>query len=386
MIRPNRLWFLDWVRVSAFAVLIPYHVGMFYSSWDWLVKSSYAGPAVEPLLLFTAPWRLPLLFFVSGAASRFLRDRTTGGDFVRSRLLRLGLPLVFGTLVLCAPMEYVEGRNVGALAPGFLQFLPRYWTHDPGLRFGLDWEHLWFVAYVLVYGILVAPLHQSVVRLTQTPAVERLLGMRWVVALGPMLVTAIFYCALRGYFPITNNLVRDWSNHAVYLPFFLLGFAAVRSTRFWDAVESLRWPALVTTALFYVVLLWANTQYDMDLLLRFATRFARCVYSWAAIAMVLGFARRWLNRPSPTIAWLNRGVFCFYIVHQPVIVVVGATIAPLRIGVVGEPLVVLSATVASCLATYVVAERLGPAKLLFGLPLESARRQRLAQQQLAEQG
>lgn len=357
------MWFLDWVRVGAFAVLIPYHVGMFYSSWGWLAKSSYASAAVDPFLMVTAPWRLPLLFFVSGAACRFLRDRLSLGAFVRSRLVRLGVPLLFGVLILCAPMEYVEGRAHGALDAGFLQFLPRYWTHDRTLRFGLDWEHLWFVAYVLVYALLAAPL-----RVPKLP----MLGNPWVVALGPLLVTGLLYCVLRGWYPITNNLVRDWSNHAVYLPFFLLGFVAAREIGFWQQVERLRWPALLVAIVFYVVLFWANTQYEQDLALRVATRFARCVYVWAALILVLGFARRRLDRPSATVAWLNRGVFCFYLVHQPAITVIGWALAPLRLGYVGEPLLLLFATIAVCLATYVAAERVGPFKLLFGLPRASA--------------
>ncbi|MDB5364408.1 MAG: acetyltransferase [Rhodospirillales bacterium] len=385
---PTRLWFLDWIRVAAFGVLIPYHVGMLYSSWDWLAKSSYADPAVDPWLLVSSPWRLPLLFFVSGAAARFLRDRTTTGEFARRRLLRLGVPLVFGVLVVCAPTVYLESRAANAIEPGILHFLSRYWMRDPSLRFGLDWEHLWFVAYVLVYALLAAPWRDVIVRATRIPAVERLFGSRWGVALGPALLTALLYCATRGSFPITNNLVRDWANHAVCLPYFLLGFAAVRSEGFWSSIEMLRWPMLFAAVPLYGIEFWASGQYEQDLLLRFATRFARCVYAWAAIAAVLGFGRRWFNRPGATIAWLNRGVFCFYIVHQPVIVVAAAAIAPLRLGVVGEPIVLLLTTAASCLAIYVVADRLGPAKLLLGLPLESAgaRRQRLAQQQLAEQG
>ena len=41
----ERLYFLDWVRILAFFVLIAYHVGMYYVSWDWHVKSPYASEA-----------------------------------------------------------------------------------------------------------------------------------------------------------------------------------------------------------------------------------------------------------------------------------------------------------------------------------------------------
>jgi hypothetical protein len=57
------------VRILAFGLLVFYHVGMYYVSWDWHVKSPHAGPTLEPLMLLTSPWRMSLLFVVSGVAT-----------------------------------------------------------------------------------------------------------------------------------------------------------------------------------------------------------------------------------------------------------------------------------------------------------------------------
>ena len=98
---------LDWVRILAFALLVPYHVGMYYVSWDWHVKSPAAGETLEPLMLLTAPWRLALLFLVSGAASAFLFARRPAG-FLGERTRRLLVPLLFGMAVLVVPQAYYE--------------------------------------------------------------------------------------------------------------------------------------------------------------------------------------------------------------------------------------------------------------------------------------
>ena len=86
---------LDWVRVCAFGVLVLYHVGMYYVTWDWHVKSPYASGTIEPLMLLSSPWRLSLLFLVSGAASAFLFGKQPQG-FLKSRSWHLLVPLVFG--------------------------------------------------------------------------------------------------------------------------------------------------------------------------------------------------------------------------------------------------------------------------------------------------
>jgi hypothetical protein len=63
---------LDWLRIIAFGLLILYHTGMFYVSWDFHVKSSRAGPAIEPLMLLT---NLPAGAAAAAAVAGDVRDR-----------------------------------------------------------------------------------------------------------------------------------------------------------------------------------------------------------------------------------------------------------------------------------------------------------------------
>jgi hypothetical protein len=60
------------VRIGAFTVLVFYHVGMVYVSWDWHFKSPHASTLLEPWMRLTSPWRMDLLFLVSGAATSFM--------------------------------------------------------------------------------------------------------------------------------------------------------------------------------------------------------------------------------------------------------------------------------------------------------------------------
>src|SRR6185436_11923493 len=111
---PNqRLYFLDWLRAAAFGLLILYHVGMYYLSWDWHIKSPHASDAIEPLMMLSSPWRLALLFLISGAAtSMMLRPRGAGAPqrrpFLRERAWRLLPPLAFAMLVVVPPQAYLE--------------------------------------------------------------------------------------------------------------------------------------------------------------------------------------------------------------------------------------------------------------------------------------
>src|SRR3979490_2031616 len=92
--RPERRGDLDWVRIGACGLLILYHVGMLYVSWGFHVKSAHRITALEPLMLVLNPWRLALLFLVSGAGTRFMLLKYTVRPLLRSRSVRLLIPLI----------------------------------------------------------------------------------------------------------------------------------------------------------------------------------------------------------------------------------------------------------------------------------------------------
>ena len=128
---PNaRRYDLDWLRIIAFGLLIFYHVGMFYVTWGWHVKSNYASPSVEPLMRLVSPWRLALLFFISGVAVRFATDKAESlGRFASSRLARLGLPLLFGIYVwvmLQAYYQVSQSRDQKRIKDTRKKFRPKF--------------------------------------------------------------------------------------------------------------------------------------------------------------------------------------------------------------------------------------------------------------------
>ena len=106
MTRGERHYGLDWLRIAAFGLLIFYHIAMVFSPGTWVIKTPHSYPElIVPMALLT-PWRLPLLFAVSGYASRKLFERSGGvRGFARSRALRLLIPLAFGMAVIVPPQS-----------------------------------------------------------------------------------------------------------------------------------------------------------------------------------------------------------------------------------------------------------------------------------------
>jgi peptidoglycan/LPS O-acetylase OafA/YrhL len=375
----QRRYDLDWVRIGAFLLLILYHVGMYYVSWDWHVKSPYAGRMLEPLMFLTSPWRLSLLFLVSGVATAYLLERQGARGFLRRRSVRLLVPLVFGMLVIVPPQSYLEVVEKVQYAGSYGEFLGLYFTAYQGFCRDGDclilptWNHLWFVAYLFVYTLLayaVVRAEPDLVRRLRAWLEQRFAGIG--VLLLPIAYLAAARMLLAASFPSTHALVDDWYNHAVYVPMFFLGFALAGTRAPWETVERLRWHALGFAVLGWVFLcVWHGLDGVGGLPASAALRRVwQLVYSaqiWLAIVAVVGFARRHFNRDNAVRRYLTTAVFPVYILHQTLIVVAAHALQPVRLAPAIEGAVLVLVTVALCFLGYEVIRRVQVLRPLFGL-------------------
>ena len=182
MITANtRRYDLDWLRVMAFGLLIFYHIGMFFNSEGWHAKSLHMNDSVDPFMWLSSPWRLSLLFLISGVALRFAVDKASSASgFAGKRFMRLFVPLVFGMIVIVPPQAYFELLGKGEINPGYMAFYGEYLSFNQSYSIDVPtWNHLWYLVYMLVYTLLVVPLMPLVRRgatLMDAPWFERLMG------------------------------------------------------------------------------------------------------------------------------------------------------------------------------------------------------------------
>jgi glucan biosynthesis protein C len=384
----ERRFDLDWVRILAFMLLIGYHVGMYYVTWDWHVKSPHASSAIEPLMQLTSPWRLALLFLVSGVATSYLLARKGAKDFLGGRSFRLLIPLIFGMLVIVPPQSYLEVVEKLSYPGSYIDFWRLYITGYHGFCRGNDclllptWNHLWFVAYLWVYTVVLYAAVRWVPRLI--PAL-RAVAERGFAGVGVLLWPLAYLCAIRiglaSRFPANHALVGDWYNHALYFGIFLLGFTLAGTRSAWPSLERLRWPSLGMAILgwallcayfgFYADAAQAPSERLMNVM--------RAVYGaeqWLAIAAVLGFASRHLRIDNPARRYLTTAIFPVYILHQTVIVVTAHALKPANLYPPVEALLLVLVTVTVCFMSYEVIRRIRPVRPLFGLANEAVTRVR----------
>lgn len=374
----TRRYDLDWLRIIAFGLLILYHSGMFYVSWDWHVKSVHAGPDAEWLMLLLNPWRLALLFFISGVALRFLADKTRPAKLARERVVRLGVPIVFGMAVIVAPQSWLQLVENGEFQGNFLKFWLQYLDFESDFSIITPtWNHLWYVVYLLVYTLILAALARPLARfMTGTGAriSEAVFGGKWGVPalfVLPLVPHYLFNYTLDPLFPTTHALVDDWANHAHSFTLLLTGFLLAKDRAFWNAVHRAL-PSVLSLALVLGTALTlarlnrgAMTETGWEIY-----EFARTAYAWSAILSLLGLAQRYLGRPSRALTYMTEAIFPWYILHQTITVMAGYWLTRQGLSVWIEAPAVILTTFAGCALLHeLVIRRVGFLRPLFGLKL-----------------
>ena len=187
----QRRYDLDWLRVMAFGSLILYHIGMFYVTWDFHVKSIHSDTSFEPAMKLLNPWRLSLLFLISGIAIRFAVDKADLRRLALQRSKTLLIPIVFGMLVIVAPQSWLELLEKGETTAGFGRFYLQYLSANPNFSIVVPtWNHLWYVVYILVYTLVLMPVARPLSRFMENKG-ERLMARLFSKRLGTFCLIAL---------------------------------------------------------------------------------------------------------------------------------------------------------------------------------------------------
>lgn len=380
---PERRYDLDWLRIIVFGLLILYHCGMFYVSWDWHVKSSRASEAIEPLMLLTNPWRLTLLFLISGAAARFMADKMSAWRFTSARMGRLWPPLLLAVFVIVPPQSYYEiVEAVAAMPPALAanysgavdNFYVRYvtgsggWCDADGCLTTPTYNHMWFVAYLIFYTlalVLILPL------LRRAPKALSVLIAGPGLILTPWLIMAALRITLFPIFGESHDFREDWYLHVLYFSVFVFGFSVAKYEPFFERCMQLRWLAFgialtCWAALVAYFTLAGDAPPDW---LRNSFRAVRELGAWCAIIAAIGFAHRHLrNADGPMRRLLTVAIFPFYLVHQTIIVVAGHYLDELQLSLWIEAPLLVGITALGCWLFFDLGRRVPMLRVWIGLP------------------
>jgi len=379
--KKTRLIELDWLRVLAFGLLILYHVGMLYAEgWGWHYKSSYSSHFLTHIMLWSNQWRMCLLFFISGAAVYFLLKSQPRWLFLRRRVPLLLLPLIFGMLVIVVPQVHVEANSTSVIV------CPNYWhfwyiyldqtsaefaPHKTIGQMHFTWNHLWFLPYLLAYTLSIWAVY-PLLKNPKLTGVWQFLHDKTSMPLVIVLPIFIFYgmsWALYAKYPTTHNFVWDWFNHARSFFSFLLGYTLVQLPSIWARFVSQRWFLLGAAICSYAYILFAFNGGSLgeSTIAKEINGLLWAANTWLWMLCVIAWAQHMFTNTNSVLRYLNNGVYCFYILHQTLIIAIAYFLVPMKLGPALEPILIILLVTIACPVLYELIRRMPVVPILFGI-------------------
>jgi peptidoglycan/LPS O-acetylase OafA/YrhL len=364
------VYFIDWLRVLAVLLLFPFHSGRVFNYGElFYAKSAIESVPLSYLLGFIDYWHMPLLFLLAGASTYFAMKKRTIGRYLGERSLRLGVPLFFGVLVLVPPQTWCGAQTNAGYTGSFLEYL------TSGAAFstenllgrgdyygGISPAHLWFIWFLWMISVAVVPL-LAIGRSERGGAVLDRIARAWSKPLWwPLVVFLILFAE-------ALPAIAD-KNIFYFAMFFTLGYLLIRGDWFVGSAERHRWWTLAagTVTVVLTMAFWRFGEALPDPSPQLALwTYVELGGAWLIIVGLVGFGKRFLDRPSPSLTYLGEASYPVYILHQTVIVLTGfylVRVVPWP--AIGWPLLMVLA-VAITFALYEVVRRVGALRFLFGM-------------------
>lgn len=318
----DRLHHWDFSRALYLMLGIPFHAAVIYSlAHEWAVSSPDKSQALTWLSNFLHTFRMPGFFLLAGFFSIMILDRKGPMIWLKSRLFRLGVPLLSATLLI-VPFQIVI-QSVALSVNGRLPWadLSAYAVGQL-TQFGEPWiSHLWFLWCLIAYCIGLAMLHALVGGTKLRATLDGLVS--WVTRnriaslagfAGLCAATAYAQSVIVAASPYYGNAVINYNAYVLY---FCLGVILFYSPKMQDLLVK---PGLKALCVGIVLVALSVVPYT-DLLGHTLKVIAGIAGALLIVGFISNMAVKHFNRPNAKIRKLVDASFTIYLFHHPIIFV-----------------------------------------------------------------
>lgn len=380
-----RLHYLDWLQVLAILGVFIFHaVHPFDALFDWHIKNAELSALATFFAGFFSLWGMPFFFTMAGTTSWFSLRRRTPGRYIRERVTRLLIPFIIGSIVLTPIQAYYELTHKGWWKGGsFIEFIlssearTYFYTEfhpitiGPGI-FGRVGYHLWFLGFLFAFALIALPVF---LWLKKDP------GKRFVATLarlakrrGGLLVFIIPLVLLRIALQRGFPAEHDMADFLYTLLFFVSGYILISDERFTQAIRR-DWLlhlilGIASTLFFFSVSVgvpvydWIGSPGTPGFYVSW-TVFGINSWCWAMVMFYVGM--RFLNYTNKWLQYGSEARYPFFILHQPVILIIAFYVVQWKAGVSLKFLTVIITSFAITLGLVEFIKRIKPIRKIMGM-------------------
>ncbi|HUQ12539.1 MAG TPA: acyltransferase family protein [Steroidobacteraceae bacterium] len=160
----QRLHALDAVRGFALLLGVAFHAALsFMPGWPpgiWAMVDNSPSPFLSDAAFVAHLFRMTLFFFIAGFFARLMHQKLGTGGFWKNRLVRIGLPLIMGWVVLYPIIGAVWTMGITKVFNGNLPPMPEM----PKTFGSFPVTHLWFLYQLLQLYVITLTVRSLVAR------------------------------------------------------------------------------------------------------------------------------------------------------------------------------------------------------------------------------
>ena len=348
--------YIDNLRWAAILLLFLFHTAMIYNDYgeNFYIRGP-SLPAVTSIILATYSWFMPLLFVLAGISAGLALEKRTAKEFAAERFRKLLLPFVSGVLLLIPVQTYFAERFHNGYIGGYFEQYLLFFTKKTdlsGYTGGFTPGHLWFLLYLFVISLAALPIMLWYRRLKRKPDAE-ILTLPVLISMFPL--------------PFALVMVLNFGGKSVGEDFilFLLGFFILRVESVIDRLEKNRRGLLAAGILLTAI--GMTFHYNNIFTHGIVADVYQRLTGWVCILALLGMAKRHFNFRNRATAYLTKGCFPIYVIHQTALIAVAYYVFQVTsVPAVQIPLILIF-SVALTFATYELFRRIPPLRFLFDI-------------------
>jgi len=361
---PDRRHDLDWLRIAAVLLLVPFHSALIFvlnPESIMYIKDSVNSMLLDRLAGWVHQFHMPLLFYISGASAWFALQKRNSLTFTGERFLRLLLPAAAGMAILIPPMTYISLIHNGSQID-FAEHFISFWRINPldlaGIGGTFTPAHLWFLVFLFVFTMAALPIFLFL----NSPAGQKVTKAVAAVLSKPGM---LFLLVVPLYLVARIDLLGD-KNPYYYFCIFFLGYLLFTDSRYMYTIDKNAQAALITAVVcellrqFTFRYLYDFTGYDI---LRGIAELGR----WSWVLAITAYGRRFLNSRSKLMAYLSSAAFPFYLLHLPVNTFIGYLLIRTAMPVSVKYILIVGLTTAITFLLYEVLSRVPLVRLMLGV-------------------
>lgn len=374
--QPERLHYMDHLRALAMLAGVVFHAALAYSplmSGFFPTADRQNSVWVDGFAWALHLVRMPLFFLVAGFFAAWVLEKRGGTALAKQRVRRILLPfLVAWPLVWISLSAGIVWAANTVQHPSALLVMVRDWMQMPDPPQGPPptTMHLWFLYYLLLFGVL-----HWVLRTLELGRVSRWLMARPAAALllaMPLLLWPAL-ASVAAPHPAPESFLPQFWAIVFYGAFFVLGVFLHGQPDWLDrAGRHVPW-MLPASVVLYAVFLWrlsvelpavANPLVPPVASWGVAALEA-CLAVWGTVLCLLA-GRRWLDRPNPVLRYVAQGSYWTYLLHLPLLFAVQYVLMDLKWHWLTKFAMASAVTLAGCLLSYQLLVRHTPLRRLVG--------------------